>query len=538
MAGASTSLKYARQQDLPSYPTVGTDIRSSAGTAANLANAQKSSPSLWKPGLSSSASQAALLAANVKTKQIWQPSEVSAAGSRAAIHAHKEGGKVNLWHPESTKEGNSAAGTALRSKGLSPEMDYGYTADGHKRALVAASGAISSRPRAGSNPVSAPSEVSSSPPRGALNAATVAHQPSIASSYNRQNRMSFSADAAALEAARVQHYSQNVSREMFTEHPPVALEVEEKRRKDAIHASAVSMAKQMDEVIQKRKQPVNIPGSAGRIAVKRAQSVHVPQAPADDLRQKAIQYIHLQEAAHKSASERLKKLYTDDEAAFRDYYGYSPAPGRSRLSVRGRQRPRALSESSHTRKKRGGRGADDSSDEDEEAIRASMAPPSIREQMAPQFDEKKRHQDRVNLLAAAQRNVQSNISSIDRQIHETTGRVQPSVQKDWEAKARAKASAESKTRLETHGKVYIGGGKYIDQAEVDAVASARVKPTLDNINEKAEKRRAEDTEKRLDKEEQKRQAQVQREWRAEEKLAMKKEKGMFDCCKLVCVCVY
>lgn len=502
--GASTSLKYAKKEDLPSYPIVGTDLRSSAGRAANMANSHHKSPTLWKPGLSASAGKAALV-------------------------AHKDGGKVNIWTPEHTKEGNSAAGSALRKKGLAPELDYGYTSEGHKKALVAATGAVSTTRR----PASSSSHDEEALPRGALNAATIANQPSV-KRKTEANRSSFAADAAALEAARVQHLGRNVPRDMFGEHPPVKLEEKEKQRQDAIHASAVSMAKQMDDVIKKKGyyNYANTPGSAGRMAVNNAESIRKSEATAaaDDLRQQALQYIHLQEAARRSATERLKKLYTDDEVAFRDYYGYSPAPPqRSRLSVIGRPRGRASSESNPRRRRLGKDGDANSSDEDEDAIRAStlrrqQQPASFRDQMAPQFDEKKRQKDRVNLLAAAQRNVQSNLTSLDKRVYEDTGKVPPSMQLEWEAKAKAKAQAtadiEARKAAATHGKIDVGGGKLVDQAEVEAIASRRVKPTLDDINDKAERQRAEEAERR-------RLAHVQKEQEANLKMAMKKEKGTY-----------
>ena len=65
----------------------------------------------------------------------------------------------------------------------------------------------------------------------------------------------------------------------------------------------------------------------------------------------------------------------------------------------------------------------------------------------------------------------------------------------------------------------------MDQADIDAVALARIQPTLDDITEKTEKRRAEEEERRLDLEEKKRQAQVERERAAEIKAEEKRSKG-------------
>jgi len=40
--------------------------------------------------------------------------------------------------------------------------------------------------------------------------------------------------------------------------------------------------------------------------------------------------------------------------------------------------------------------------------------------------------------------------------------------------------------MENYGKVNIGGGKFINQSEVNLVAQRNVQPVLDEINEKAE----------------------------------------------------
>lgn len=119
-----------------------------------------------------------MLAKDYRAPPLWHP-EMSAAGSKAALLAAKEGGNVNIWRPEATQAGNSAASQAMRMKGLSPQIDYGYTADGSKKALLAATASMSgSRKRAGSTPiVNKPSYPDSANATGnALNAATVANR--------------------------------------------------------------------------------------------------------------------------------------------------------------------------------------------------------------------------------------------------------------------------------------------------------------------------------------------------------------------------
>ena len=179
-SGAAASLKYAQPRDLPSYPITGMpDPDSSAGAAASLANANHREFELWRPGSSEPANKAAAMAKDYKMAPLWHP-EQTAAGSKAALLAQKEGGQVNIWKPASTDAGNSAAGQAMRTKGLSPRVDYGVTEEGEKKALLAATGAISgSRRRSGSTPVvRSQYPDSENAAANALSAATIASSPS------------------------------------------------------------------------------------------------------------------------------------------------------------------------------------------------------------------------------------------------------------------------------------------------------------------------------------------------------------------------
>lgn len=511
-AGAAASLKYARAQDLPSFPVVGIDTQASAGAAATLANANKKSIEQWKPDSSEAAGKAAFLAKDYKTAPLWSP-EASTAGSKAALLAHRDAGRLNLWIPEASVDGNSAANIAMRKKGLSPEVDYGYTQDGKKRALMAATGAVSGRRRAESSPIpvdlpSYPDSANSA--QNALSAATIAHRPLV----NIQ-KDSPRLGSGAVEAARIQH-SRSIPRAMYTEHPPVALEVEEQNRQNALRASAISMAKQMYEVQQR-----HIGEAAGRSSRSQGQSAATtahgrqPSTTDSSIKQQAMQYTNLQEAAQKLAAERLVKIGTDQEAAFRSYYGYEKQ-SRSRLSMR-RGRRRAASDPELV---------DLDDKEQSRRIRSQMSQFST--QLA-EIDVKKRQQDRRNLLAAAERKVQVQMHGMDEKVFNETGKMSPAMIEEWDAKARAKAAADSEARMANHGKVHVGGGKFLDQSEIDAVAAARIQPTLNEINDAAEKQRARDEEIRLDQEEQKHQAQIEKqraaELKAEEKRVKAKEKA-------------
>jgi len=134
----------------------------------------------------------------------------------------------------------------------------------------------------------------------------------------------------------------------------------------------------------------------------------------------------------------------------------------------------------------------------------------------------KKQQDRRALLAAAERKVQAQMLGMDEKIFNETGKMSPAMIEEWDAKARAKAAENSETRMTNHGKVNIGGGRFVDQSDVDAVAAARIQPTLDEIALKVEKQKAREEEERLDREEEKRQAQIERERAAEIKAEEKR----------------
>jgi hypothetical protein len=502
---------------------VGIDTKSSAGAAALLANKNTKSPEWWKPDQSSAAGKAALLANGYKMAPLWQP-EASAAGSKAALLAHRDGGKVNLWHPESTAEGHSAATIAMRKKGLGPEVDYGYTDQGRKNAFTAATDAVSASRRKRAQSVPPPAEIypdSRNSARNALGAATLAHSASTRSKPQAPSTDSNRLGHGAMEAARIQH-AKSISRDMYTSTPPVALELEERKHNDALRASAISMAKKIYDVQQQ-----HIDGASGRSDARTGANAAHNAQPASgeaDIKQQAMRYIGIQEAAQKLAEERLSKIGYDENAAYRSYYGYDQ-PTRSKLSMRrGRNRAQSASAAAPA----------DGSDSDEDDFRSRR----IRSQM-DQFnkqladvDAKKRENDRKLLLAAAQRKVLSQMQGMDKKIYDETGKMSQDMIDDWDKKARDRALANSEARMENHGRVHIGNGKFMDQGDIDAIAQARIQPTLDEITEKTEKRlaedekrRAEEEERRLDLEEKKRRGRIEKERADEIKAEEKKGKG-------------
>ncbi|KAF2767404.1 hypothetical protein EJ03DRAFT_384001 [Teratosphaeria nubilosa] len=479
-ASAAASLKYANPQQLPSFPSVG------------LAGAD-------------SANRAATLAKDYKMKELWQP-EVSSAGSKAALVAHRDGGKLDLWQASPSKEGNSAAVLAMR--GAKPfELDRGYTPDGKEKALLAATLSVN-RGRSGARPPAQPAAYpdSQNSAKNALNAATASH---------RQSVKGDGWDSEANQAARVKNL--HVNPRYFTGTPDIDLDPDETKHQAALRASATSMAKQMYEY---QNRTVLGPDLTGGLEGAGAAAARQQPDEKLDVKQEALRYIHLQDAAHKLAQERLAKIDKSSEnARYREYYGYpdqqtSPKKG-SRLSVRGRNRNRAGSD-----------GEEDDSDDEQQARR-------IRHQMTQlntgvsAVDEKKRSDDRARLLAAAERRVHNQMHDMDERVFADTGKVPPAMLEEWEEKARKRAQEDRElaSRPEHKGKTHIGGDKFIDQAEIDAIAAARLKPTLDEINETAERKRARDEELRLEKEEQEREKAAEKQRQREEKDEQKRIKN-------------
>jgi hypothetical protein len=227
------------------------------------------------------------------------------------------------------------------------------------------------------------------------------------------------------------------------------------------------MAKQMYNVQQKQFDQTSHAQRGASAAHHRKSS---SSAASDEVQ--PMRFNNLQEAAQKLAQERLSKLHDEhaQNREYRDYYGDNSKPS-SRLSIRGRTRRRASSD-----------GGMDNDKEQSNKIRAQM---SLFSSNLSQVDAKKRAADREALIAAAQRNVTKSLHGMDERVFADTGKVAPSLLSEWEVKAHAAAQAKSDTRMKNYGKVHIGGGKFIDQSEVDAVARGNVQPVLDEINEKA-----------------------------------------------------
>ncbi|KAI1335185.1 hypothetical protein F5Y15DRAFT_420034 [Xylariaceae sp. FL0016] len=482
----SGRLIYAKPQDLPSFPSLGlSDKGSAAGAAASLGWANKKSPEPWRPSMSADASTAAVMAKDYKLTPAWQPA-ASSHGAKAALLASQSMSNKGsaTANPSTLVAGNkdhgfSAANLAFRTdtERNAPRSPAG-TANtlGRQKSLMAAKGAMANRRRSGSAPVpreSYPDE--SNAAANALRAATRAHRPA---------QPLVSDDAGAVPYT-------TMNRQMFTSRPPVKPEVDEQKRADVLHASAVAMAKKMftqqQKMIDARKSHTETTSTRGQLDASSTVS--------DD--PQPIQITNLQDAAYKQAQARLAKM--DQENAkgrqYKEYYGAS-TPSR-RFSVKGKLRRRSSSDGA--------------------AIEDRKRSQQIRNQMSlfsnklSEVDDQKRQRDQEALLAAAQRNVHMRLKGMDEKISAETGMVPPSTLTQWELKAHAAAQDRSNERAnQQQGRIDIGAGKYMDQQEIDAIAARRVQPVLDEINEKAEKEHARQTELRLEMEKKKEEQETEK----------------------------
>lgn len=470
-------LKYADPKDLPSYPSAGlSENGAAASAAATLGWANQKSPEPWRPDKAPSASAAAALAKDYKSSPAWEPVN-STGASKAALLAVGSADAALKQRPSTPKKsahdnwgntaatqafhatrptaveassvagGNSAATQAFHSNRASTIEPTAQSSPGksiEQRSLAAAKGAMASSKLESGRPSSTQKDnytLEASAASSALNGAALAH------------RNSLMAHKPTIEEVGAVPIT-NMTRNMFTSHPPVKQETDEER----IHQTAVEMAKKMYQHQQKMLDQT-------KDAQKEEESTPF-----------AGTYLNLQDAAYKQAQERLAKLHDEHQQSrdAQEYYGNASSP-RRKFSMTNKLRRRA-----------------DSDPDPDDKVRSEK----IRQQMSmfstklSQVDTEKRTKDREALLAAAQRNVKARLQGMDEKVYNETGKRNSSMLTDWEMKAQQAAQARSDTRTENKGKIDIGGGKFMTQEEINAIAAKRLQPVLDDINEKAETERA------------------------------------------------
>ncbi|QPC64618.1 hypothetical protein HYE67_006849 [Fusarium culmorum] len=482
-ANNSGRLKYADPRDLPSYPSAG--LRpdgAAASAAASLGWSNQKPIELWKPDKTSSASAAAALAKNYKMAPSWEPASNSdghkaallAVGSANAALNHTPshqkthegwgnsaatqavGSATAALNRASSQQkahegwGNSAATQAFNTNRANSMRQANLTSPDAslqgRKSLAAAKGAMSTTRRRAKSTPSAPDSLATSSAQpnkrpDALSGATLAHKASMKSKPATEN-------AGAVPVT-------TMTRNMFTSNPPVKPEMDERQNNEQLHASAIAMARKMYLSQQK--------------IIDEAKENHGRDS---DVAQ-SKPYVNLQDAAYKQAQERLAKLEQEHQKNrdFQSYYGNDSASPKRRFTL------------TKLRRRSSSDGDIKNDRQQSEKIRQQM---SLFSNKLTEVDQKKRQDDRNALLAAAQRNVKARLQGMDEKVYNETGQVNPTLMSEWEVKAHQMANASHEARNENEGKIDIGGGRFMDPHDVDAIAAKRMQPILDDINEKAE----------------------------------------------------
>ncbi|KAK0636197.1 hypothetical protein B0T17DRAFT_518402 [Bombardia bombarda] len=416
----------------------------------------------------------------------WE-SQRNAAGSQAAVLAAGSAQQRRQQRQSETPSawGNSAANLAFQASRTPPSASEAPDLS-RQGSMSAAKGAMAGlRPRSQSSPLtprdSYPDQANAS--SNALSAATFANRPAMRTM-----------NVPAQDTGAIPYTTMN--RLMFTSNPPVKLEMDEKNRADVLHASAVAMAKRMYTQQQKM---INTTKAHARSSSFTRHGEAGSAGPDDDDQPAPMRFDNLQEAAYKLAQERLAKLHDDNQKnrEYHEYYGAQP------------QRKFGTIRNKLTRRRSSSDG--DLFVEDQKRSQQIRRQMSIFNTKLVEVDEQKRTHDREALLAAAQRNVKARLQDMDDKLFAETGRVAPSTMNDWEVKAHAAAQARfDASRDDNRRKIDLGGGKFMEKAEVDEIAAKKVQPLLDEINENAERERERKLQQKLDEEKQKEEAEINR----------------------------
>ncbi|KAF7715480.1 Uncharacterized protein PECH_007041 [Penicillium ucsense] len=475
----------AESQSWNTPATRATRDLSHASAASALAHANQKPFELWRPGRLADAEKAAYHAKDVPSPESLVPNTgASAWGLEAATLAVRE-----------------QRAAAVRSSGQQSPLKPENTGanDLQTKARHAATGAFGARQRQRAD--SAPSEPSIvSDSNWALSAAEASHR------ARAENEGPLDHLDKAMEASRIKHA--NLNARQFTSTPSVDLESQDRNRRNSLHAAALVMARDMYELTgptgeTKDMSPALSAARNGHNQLRASKSVSGTHGTT------GRQAVNLQEEAQRRAAEKLARM-RDEHADMQQYYGTAPqAQSRSLL---GSRRKRATSDAD----------AQQVDAEQSRQIRNQMF--SLRNKLN-EVDEG-RQKDRDSLMEAARRNVDARMRNMDMQIQADTGRAPPATQRQWDEVAqervRQEAEAAESQRHPTE-QINIGSSRYMDMADVEALARSRLQPTFDEMTDQAERRRADELERRLDAEEKQRQANLQRQREASLTRAQKQD---------------
>ncbi|PWW76234.1 hypothetical protein C7212DRAFT_364067 [Tuber magnatum] len=396
-------------------------------------------PSFCNVGLANpeaaGAAAASLAHTSAKPVEIWKPNPISAAGAAACL-AHANLGRVEPWKPIQGTGAGKAASHALEGSNdrINPHTESrspeGWSLTGTQGAIHASSTRLASTPRHESGV-----KISGN----ALTAASLAHMPIVRPASN------------AVEPA----FERLVENDLNN---AGGVSQQERRKSDILRAATISMAKRDCDI-----HSPDSPGQRYRVpSLERQRPATTPPSS-----RHPIHGPYLDEAACEAAAERLTSI------------GYDPERSASLLGVKGAQASLSRSRSAVAEGgSASGRGRNPRTDGN--SSHSHDNPTGL--------ENKKRGENAVLLMAAAQRNVEAQMSGLDRQIADSKGLVR---REDWEARAREFAQAgHDKRQHQNHGTVSIGGGGYMTLEEIDAIAARNVRPVLDGMTRQAEAERA------------------------------------------------
>ncbi|KAK2748258.1 hypothetical protein FQN57_000916 [Myotisia sp. PD_48] len=376
--------------------------------------------------------------------------QLSAAGSKVAFTSVRDSGVSGLEPLGESTEESLYA--AKRGMDFTP--DEIFIEDGPE-ALVAASGAMSTSRKRAESTASAVDDYPDLTP--AVSAATKCHR-AVRKEEQPLQTLNETIDPGKLHSLAISRSQ----RDMYTSHPPLPMKAEEQRKQETLQAAAISMAQQLYALTQKAEGELRDTGPSTYTSIPK-------RTPTSSAPRRSL-----------SATQRHTTMQSTRRMATHPYRITPSTAPRSRSVSEG-----ALSVSSFRR----------------------GVPRPTSEYSWVSVSQTGEVGQNTFLMAAAQKNVNVMLENLDQNL--TTRRPSSAMMKDWERKAneRVRANRAAESRAARRQSLPL-------PMNVDEVARAKIQPTLDEIDERVNARRAKDVEKRLDTEHEKRTSKL---WQDREK---------------------
>ncbi|KAK2879505.1 hypothetical protein FQN49_000807 [Arthroderma sp. PD_2] len=350
--------------------------------------------------------------------------------------------------------GSKAAYRSLRDSGISGLGDE-HIKEEDPEARVAASGAMSTIRERVKSMANAPAGVSDL--SEALSAATISHRISQHGRPAAERKVEFQLSPKKPYNPAIT----NSRREMYTSHPPVAITLEENRKRDTLQAAAVSMAQQMYAIMPKEDDTKDMETSSYTMDEPEAQTPRredsqrgvvggepevLPSEERDSTHRPRSQYFAATKIRPRSSS-------TADSGR----YFVSPAKRSWRQTWHGKQpvgrRDRAK----------------------EAQVAAAMS--------------------------AARRNVNRILDDMDNHINNYHSRPSQAMMKEWERQANERVLANRESAAFDVGPEQLRGEeRLVPPRNVDDVARERVRPALHDIDDQVAARKSRRITDKLDEE--------------------------------------